>query len=49
MAGAVVSNTIAASAAAPLVTIFPPVAVTGSIDPLDATLRHVGDPDKPTG
>jgi len=25
------------------------VAVTGSIDPLDATLRHVGDPDKPAG
>jgi len=46
MAGAVGSNTIAASAAAPLVTIFPPVAVTGSIDPLDATPRHVCDPDK---
>jgi hypothetical protein len=49
MAGAVVSNTIAASAAARLVTIFPPVAVAGSNDPSDATLRHVGDQDKLTG
>lgn len=49
MASAVVSNTIAASAAARLVTIFAPVAVAGSIDPLDPTLRHVRDPDRPTG